>query len=312
MIDRIAASEVFLASVELGSISAAAERLNMSRAMASRYVAAVETWAGVRLLHRSTRHLSLTGAGEQLLPTLKTLVALSDRVAWPGIAQSDEPCGPLRVSLSVIAAQSLMGEAFASFMARYPRVQLELLATNERVNLIEERIDLAIRITNELDPQLICRPLGQCHSVLCAAPGYLAVHGHPSHPEQLAQHQCLTYTHFGPGQWTLYRDDEVCQVAVSGGLKTNEATLLMEALRWQGGIGMLPRFAVAPLLASGELETVLPEWAPKPLGMHALYSTRQHMPLALRALIDHLADVLAESAEAGPYHTASAVEKRIT
>lgn len=225
MIDRISASEVFLASVELGSISAAAERLDMSRAMASRYVAAVETWAGVRLLHRSTRHLSLTGPGEQLLPTLKTLVALSDRVAWPGIAQSDEPCGPLRVSLSVIAAQSLMGEAFASFMARYPRVQLELLATNERVNLIEERIDLAIRITNELDPQLICRPLGQCHSVLCAAPGYLAVHGRPTHPEQLAQHQCLTYTHFGPGQWTLHRDDEVCQVAVSGGAQDQRSYL---------------------------------------------------------------------------------------
>ncbi len=178
--DRIIAAEVFVRIAERGSMTAAAEALDMSRAMVTRYLAQMEQWAGARLLHRTTRRLSLTrgrrGNAGALPPH-----ARGRRPRWrlAASAGADEPRGLLRVACAQSLAQDVLASAVADYLRRHPPVAIDLHIGARPVNLVEERIDLAIRITNDLDPNLIARPLGRCDSVVCASPAYLAAHGTP-------------------------------------------------------------------------------------------------------------------------------------
>jgi len=166
--DRLTAAEVFITIVERGSMVAAAEALDMSRSMVTRYLAQMEDWAGTRLLHRSTRSLSLTAAGEQALQHCQQLLTVSHQLS-SGLTDSEEqPKGLLRISCSQFAAQHLLQSSLYQFQEQYPLVGFDLQIRNERVNLVEERIDLAIRVTNALDPNIIARPLGSCRSAICA------------------------------------------------------------------------------------------------------------------------------------------------
>ncbi len=157
----------------------------MSRAMVTRYLAQMESWAGARLLHRTTRKLGLTAPGQVTLLRCQQLVELADAVPLAADTQVDEPRGMLRIACSQSLALAVLAPAVTAYLQRYPGTSADLLIGNEAVDLVSERIDLAIRITNQLDPNVIARPLGQCASVVCAAPAYLAVHGTPSRPQEL-------------------------------------------------------------------------------------------------------------------------------
>ncbi|CRR27362.1 D-malate degradation protein R [Pseudomonas aeruginosa] len=168
---------------------------------------------------------------------------------------------------------------------------------------MEERIDLALRIANQLDPNLIARRLGECRSVICAAPDYLRRHGTPRRPEDLALHNCLTYSYFGRSLWQFERDGEPISVPVGGSLSANESTVLLEAAAAGAGISQQPLYSAAPLIRSGRLVALLPEWSPQVLGIHAVYASRRQMPPALRALLDFLVERMAADPhwdEAGP------------
>ncbi|WP_431478207.1 LysR family transcriptional regulator [Massilia eburnea] len=289
--DRIASANVFVAIAERGSLAGAAEALDMSRAMVTRYLAEMEQWAGARLLHRTTRRLGLTAAGEVTLARCRELLALAGAIPAAGDAGAGEPSGLLRVACAQFLAQTALADALANFLRRYPQVTLDLQVDNRAVNLVEQRIDLAIRITNALEPNQIARKLGECRSMLAAAPSYLAEHGVPAEPQDLARHNCLAYSYFGKSVWSLARDGEPPQeVPVGGSLSSNESMALLAAAGQGAGIAMQPRFVVQPLVAGGALVQVLPEWQPQALGIHAIYTSRQHMPPALRALLDYLAD----------------------
>lgn len=158
------------------------------------------------------------------------------------------------------------------------------------VNLVEQRIDLALRITNALEPNLIARRLAACASVVCAAPAYLAAHGTPRRAEDLAAHNCLTYNYFGKSLWQFTRAGADLSVPVGGNLSANESTVLMLATAQGAGISLQPLFAAAPLLAAGQLVALLPDCQPQEMGIHAVYTSRQHMAPALRALLDFLAE----------------------
>ena len=288
--DRLTAAEVFITIVERGSMVAAAEALDMSRSMVTRYLAQMEDWAGTRLLHRSTRSLSLTAAGEQALQHCQQLLTVSHQLS-SGLTDSEEqPKGLLRISCSQFAAQHLLQSSLYQFQEQYPLVGFDLQIRNERVNLVEERIDLAIRVTNDLDPNIIARPLGNCRSVICATPAYLQRVGTPLTPDQLSNHNCLLYANFGKSIWPLLRNDEPVNVAVKGNLSSNDTTILLRAALDHQGISMLPHISVTPYLASGELVSVLPEYEPQTMGIYAIYRSRSHMPKALRLLIDLLAE----------------------
>ncbi len=289
--DRIASANVFVTIAERGSLAGAAEALDMSRAMVTRYLAEMEQWAGARLLHRTTRRLGLTAAGEVTLARCRELLALAGAIPAAGDAGVGEPSGLLRVACAQFLAQTALADALANFLRRYPQVTLDLQVDNRAVNLVEQRIDLAIRITNALEPNQIARKLGECRSMLAAAPSYLAEHGVPAEPQDLARHNCLAYSYFGKSVWSLARDGEPPQeVPVGGSLSSNESMALLAAAGQGAGIAMQPRFVVQPLVAGGALVQVLPEWQPQALGIHAIYTSRQHMPPALRALLDYLAD----------------------
>ncbi|WP_282874114.1 LysR family transcriptional regulator [Pseudomonas peli] len=292
--DRLTATRVFVEVVERGSQTAAADALEMSRAMVSRYLGELETWVGARLLHRTTRKLSLTGAGEQLLGQCREMLAMAD--AMQSVSRADEaaPRGTLRIACSQSLAQAWLVHALDDFTRLYPQVSVDLLVGSQAVNLVEARIDLALRITNQLDPNLIARQLAVCRSVVCATPAYLARHGTPQRPEDLAQHNCLSYAYFGRSIWEFTRAGEPHAVAVSGNLSANESMVLLEAVLADIGISLQPRYSVGAHLRSGALVQLLPDYEPQQLGIHALYGTRRQMPPALRALLDFLIQRLAD------------------
>ncbi|MBM3116146.1 LysR family transcriptional regulator [Jeongeupia naejangsanensis] len=286
--DRITAAHVFVTIADRGSMIAAADALEMSRAMVSRYLAQMEDWAGVRLIQRTTRKLSLTDAGEAALQRSRALLELAGQMRET--AQDAGPRGLLRVSCAQSLGEATIAAAVCAFLARHPQVRVDLQVSSHAVHLVEERIDLAIRITNELDPNLVTRPLAGCDSVLCAAPAYLAAHGTPAHVDELARHHCLGYAYFGKSLWQFSRGDERFAVPVSSRFSANESNVLRAAAIAGAGISMQPRYAVAPQLASGKLVAVLQGFEPRRLGIHAVFASRRQMSPALRALLDFLID----------------------
>ncbi|WP_124983009.1 LysR family transcriptional regulator [Ralstonia solanacearum] len=290
--DRLTAAEVFVAIVDRGSLTAAADALDMSRAMVTRYLAQMETWSGARLLHRTTRRIGLTPAGEATLARCRQMLEIAGQMSVSAGPETDTPRGLLRVACAQVLAQQVLGEAVTAYLRRYPDTAIDLVVDNRTVNLVEERIDLAVRITNDLDPNLIARPLGTCESVVCAAPAYLTAHGTPRRVEDLAVHNCLTYSYFGKSLWrfTEAGTGEPAAVPVGGNLSANESMALLAAVKAGAGIGMQPAFAAAPLIASGQLVRLLPDHVPQALGIHGVYSSRRQMPAALRAMLDFLAE----------------------
>jgi DNA-binding transcriptional LysR family regulator len=286
--DRITAAEVFVAIVERGSMVSAAESLNMSRAMVTRYLSEMEKWSGARLLHRTTRKLSLTDAGENTLARCRKMLSVAAEMTSAGGSEDDALRGLLRLSCSQSFGQGAVAIAVTEFLRLHPQVNIDLQLESKAINLVEDRIDLALRITNDLDPNLIARPLAECASVICASPSYLAAHGTPQKPEDLALHNCLTYSYFGKSLWQLERHGEKLAIPVSGNLSANESQVLLTGAIEGAGIVMQPYYSAAPLISSGQLVALLPQWQPQTLGIYAIYASRRQMPAALRALLDFL------------------------
>lgn len=287
--DRLTAMRVFVEVATSGSFSATADRLEMSRAMVTRYVGEMEQWLQARLLQRTTRSVTLTDAGEHALRRCQQMLALSQDLEEETASTSEgELRGQLRVTCSVSFAFAQMGTAITDFLALHPELKIDLDASEGSLNLVEKRIDLAIRISAEPDPLLIGRPLARCDSALVASPGYLATHGTPGEPADLAAHRCLSYANFGKSVWQLTRGDEEARVAVTSHFSANEATTLMRAALAGGGIALQPTYLVNPYLRSGELQAVLPAWSLPVMTIHALYPSRRHLSPAVRALLDFL------------------------
>jgi DNA-binding transcriptional LysR family regulator len=305
--DRIRAMQVFTEVADRGSLTAAGDALDMSRAMVSRYLESLETWLGARLLHRTTRRVSLTDAGAEALLRCRQVLELTQDVQAAAGARSAAPTGTLRITTSNSFAQAHLASAVADFLQQHPGTQVELIALERAVNLVEERIDLAVRIGNQLDDTLVARRIATCRSVVCAAPAYLAAHKRPRSPEQLRAHQCLTHAHVGRTQWRLQREGETVKVPVTGPLQSNEVAVTRQAALDGLGIALLPTYFISDDLAQGRLERLLPAYEPETLGIHALYLSRRHQPLLLRAMVDFLAARF--SGEVAPWDRAAARPK---
>ncbi|MBW3759296.1 LysR family transcriptional regulator [Aeromonas jandaei] len=286
--DRLTALRVFVSVVEQGSLSGAGEKLDMSRAMVSRYLAELESWMGARLLHRTTRRLSLTGPGEEALNRARAMLALGEEMEQIAVKGDDAPKGQLRITSSYSLSEALLVGAANDYLAQYPGTAIDILLLDRTVNLVEERIDLAVRITNDLDPNLVARRLGTCHSVVCASPAYLANHPAPQKVQDLALHNCLTYTYFGKSLWEFNGPDGPESVPVSGNLSANISNLLLEATLGGAGISLQPSYSAQPYLERGELVPLLTQWQPKQLGVYGVYATRKQMSPLLRSFLDFL------------------------
>ncbi len=279
---------VFVTVVDLGSQSAAADHLDLSRPVVSRYLAELEDWVGARLLHRTTRKLSLTAAGGETLPRCRQLLDLCGDMQAAVSEPDDAPRGLLRLSVSTSFGQAQLGAAIAEYVKRYPLVTVDLQMLDRTVNLVDERIDLAIRTSNDLDPNLIARRLTVCRSVVCATPAYLHEHPAPQKVEDLARHNCLTHSYFGKSLWHFEENGEHVSVPVHGNITANEASTLMRVTLAGAGVAMLPSYQAGELIRSGELVRLLPHAEPRQMNIYAVYASRKHMPSALRSLLDFL------------------------
>lgn len=279
---------VFAEVARRGSFTAAAEHLEMSRVMVTRHVAALESWLQTRLLQRSTRRIALTEAGEVFLTQSRQMLELSAAMQERSGERDRAPRGQLRVTTSMSFGMAHLAAAVAEYLALYSDVSVDLLMVDRPVNLIEDRVDLAVRISGELDPNLVARRIAPCRSVVCASPAYLASRGIPRCPADLAEHNCLTYSRFGKSEWRFNAGGEECSVPVGGNLSANEATVLTQAARVGAGIALQPTYLAGPLIRSGELARLLPDWQPPDLVIWGVYLSRQHVPATLRTLLDFL------------------------
>ncbi len=200
--DRVIAAQVYNRICELGSLSAAARALGISRPMVSRYLEQMEKWAGARLVNRSTRKLTLTAAGEKVLQKTRTLSQISQEIEDQSV--KDLPSGTLRVACAHFTAMHIIVPVLPDLLQRYPQLRIELDVNNHPVSLVGERIDVAIRITDNPESGMIARRLGECRSVLCASPHYLASRGVPVQLEDLSRHNCLHYSFFAGQSWRFF------------------------------------------------------------------------------------------------------------
>ncbi|CAB3721942.1 MULTISPECIES: LysR family transcriptional regulator [Achromobacter] len=290
--DRLKAMQVFVEVADRGSLSAAAVHLDMSRAMVSRYLAEMEQWVGVRLLHRTTRRLSLTPAGAETLPRCRQMLDMVGDLHSAVATPEDTPRGLLRITTSMSFGARHLAPAVTDYVKRHPGTSVDLMLVERAVNLVEERVDLAVRITNDLDPNLIARKLAVCRSVVCASPEYLAREGVPARVEDLSLRNCLTHSYFGKSLWRFERDGEPVDVPVGGSISANEVSVLCSAAVEGAGIAMLPTYYAAEYIASGKLQVILPQCKPQELGIYGVYASRRQMPLILRSMMDYLAERL--------------------
>ena len=292
--DRLTAAKVFVDVATSGSFTATADRLEMSRPMVTRYIEAMESWLNARLLHRTTRKVSLTTAGEDCLEEvklwLKQAESLGDLANTGG-----ELSGTIRLATSMSFGYSQVVPVIQQFLALHPKVSIDVDLQDSVTDLTDSQIDIAIRIASTPDPSLIGKPIALCESVIVASPHYLANSEPISTPGDLTQHSCLGYKNFQQHVWHLTKADLQQSVEVSCRLTANEATTLLNAALCHGGLAMQPTYLVSQYLKNGQLKQVLPDWKPDDMTVYVLYSSRKHMRPAVRALIDYLSDYFATS-----------------
>lgn len=288
--DRILAIKVFLTIAETGSFTATAERLDLSKPMVSRAVALLEDWFKARLLQRTTRKVSLTEAGEQALEYCRRITELTNNIEQDFLARSGELSGTLRIAANPSFGGSHLLRALQNFMARHPKLHIQLLLSDQKADLVESRIDLALRFTHHVEPGLVARRLNHIHSLLIATPDYLARHGTPATPHDLARHRYLAHANVNQKTWRFFRDGEETALELSSPFSVNDSNALLNCVLSGGGIAMLPKYMINEHLAQGRLKTVLTDWTLPVYTLYALYLSRHRLPLAVRSLLDYLAE----------------------
>ena len=289
--DNLTDVAVFVRVVERGSFTLAAQDLGLSRAVVSKYLSRLEERLGARLLHRTTRRLSLTEAGAALFEASRGALERIEE-AEAAVAQfQSEPRGRLRVSAPMSFGILHLGPAIAEFARANPKITLDMRLDDRFVNLVEEGIDVAVRIGTLTDSSLVARKLATTRAVACASPAYLAQFGEPETPEDLAAHNCLIYSYLSSANvWRFTTPDgRELPVAVNGTFRINNGIVLAEAAVAGHGILLTPAFYVGPLLRQGKLKQILTRYKVRELGIHAVYPQRDHVPPKVRAFVDFLA-----------------------
>ncbi|WP_191603232.1 LysR family transcriptional regulator [Marinomonas algicola] len=285
--DRLTAAKVFIDVAHSNSFTATAEKLTMSRPMVTRYIEAMEDWLGTRLLHRTTRKISLTTAGEDALKEIETWVKQADHIESL-TSDSHSLSGSIRITTSMSFGVNQLLPAIQDFMTLHPKIQINIELEDSVTDMTEQSIDLAIRISSTPHPSLIGKPIAICQSVLVASPKYLSNHSKIMTPSDLKQHDCLGYKNHERYVWNLSKKDQFEAITVNCRLSANEATVLLNAALNHAGLTLQPTYLANTYIKSGQLEVVLPDWKPNDLKIYALYSSRKHLLPSVRALIDHL------------------------
>ncbi|HVJ61148.1 MAG TPA: LysR family transcriptional regulator [Tahibacter sp.] len=288
--DKLQAMQLFVRVVESGSYTAAADQMEISRALASKLVQGLEDQLGVRLLHRTTRKLSLTEAGENYYQRVSEILSELSLAEAQAAEMQAEPRGRLRVAAPMSFAIHHLGAAVAEFQQRHPRIELELNLNDRQVDLVDEGFDMAIRIARLADSSLVARRITPCRLVLAASPAYLSRHEPLTEPEQLSQHNFLSYTLTSRNEIFLARENERRTVPISGGLRVNNGDVIAQAAVAGLGICLSPTFLAWKLLKAGDLVRILPGWEIPDIAVSAVYPAGRAVPAKTRSLIDFLVE----------------------
>jgi DNA-binding transcriptional LysR family regulator len=281
--------QVFARVAELNSFSAVAQQLGVARSVVTRQVAGLEQHLGVKLMARSTRRLTLTSAGAAYLEKCRVILNLVES-AETGIAEQRHVArGHIRVSLPLSFGLRRMVPLLLDFAREHPEVSLDMDYTDRRVNLIEEGVDLAIRITSRLGPNEVARKMGVIHMHTVASPDYLARFGRPRHPSELAQHECLGYTMGGTtGSWTYRVEAGWVNFPVQSRITASNGDAITEAAAQGLGITIQPDFVAEPFLEQGRVQKILEEFAMPELGIYAMLPGNRQVPHRVRVLMDYI------------------------
>lgn len=283
------ALQTFVRIADSGSLSAAARATGRSLPAVSRSLAQLESELGVRLLHRTTRSIHLTDAGAQYLERCRRILADLDE-ANASISDAVRAlAGPITLTAPILFGHKHAAPVITEFLAAHPGVSVNLALTDRNVNLVEEGIDLAIRIGALEDSGLVARKLGTVRRVACASPAYLKRRGTPKTPKDLADHTCLLFSGLSPTPYWEFRDSgKPLQIRVQGILSSNHGPSVIEAAR--GGLGIIVAlsYQVQELVAAGELRVLLQRYEPEPIPVNAVLPSGRLQPARVRALAELL------------------------
>ena len=292
--NRFDAMQLFVNVAELGSFAAAAARLGVARSVVTRQIAALEEHLGVKLMTRSTRRLTLTSAGQAFLEKSRVILDLVESAETEAMADSLAPRGQLRLGVPLSFGLRYLVPLLLEFAQTYPSIGLSTDFSDGRHNLVEEGIDLAIRISARLAPGDIARKLGTCRLMAIATPDYLTRHGRPMHPSELAGHACIGYSLQAQGlPWSFLIDGQVVDVPLAFRLQANNGDALAEAAARGLGIAVVPDFIAFDYLAGDRVVTLLEEFEPPEMGIYALLPSNRYIPQRVRVLIEFLSARLA-------------------
>lgn len=290
--DRLDSMRMFLRVAELGSFSAVAQQMDLARSVVTRQIAALEAHLGVKLIARSTRRLSLTSAGAAYLEKCRVILNLVEE-AETGLADDRQALrGQIRISAPLSFGLKNLAPLLLDFAAAHPGIILDMDYSDRRANLIDEGIDLAIRITDKLNPSDVARRLGTIRLSVIASPDYLARHGQPRHPSELLHHECLGYTLVPLASWQFIVDGQVKGFPIRSRIQANNGEVLLEAATRGFGIACHPTFITADAVAAGRVREILTDYPIPEVGLYAVLPGNRHVPLRVRALTDYLAERL--------------------
>jgi LysR family transcriptional regulator for bpeEF and oprC len=294
-VDKLLAMEVFARTVEAGVLGRAADSLGIPKSTATTLLQRLEAQLGVRLLNRTTRRVSPTADGAAYYERCRAI--LDDiRDSEEALArQHGAPRGRLRVDVPTLMARQVFVPALPQFFEAYPDIELALASSERRADLIEEGVDCAVWSGEIADSSLVARRVGFLYYATCASPAYLAKHGRPMHPGQLADHRCINHLLRGSGespQWVFSKGEARVEARLSGNIAVDDENSYVAAAEAGLGIAQIPAFVLKDAMERGTLELVLGDWFPEPLPLHVVYPQRRHLSGKVRVFVDWVAELL--------------------
>ncbi|WP_367256357.1 LysR family transcriptional regulator [Pseudomonas sp. stari2] len=290
--DRLAAMETFVYVVETGSFSAAARRLNIGQPAVSKTIAQLETRLGVRLLLRSTRGLTPTEAGLAFFERARRALEEADEADNAARGTASGLSGNLRISTAVTFGRMHVVPHLGPFLDQHPQLNVDLLLDDQNINLVEEGIDVALRLGPLSDSGLTVRKIAECRRVVLGTPAYFASHGEPTGPADLTRHRAVIYNRGGGTTWHFNKDGEEQSVAVNGRLRVSAAEGLREAVLAHQGLGLGSEWMFAPELASGVVKAVMSDWVLPKQELWAVFPTGRMASAKARAFVEYVQGLL--------------------
>mgnify|MGYP003385678365 CR=1 FL=1 len=286
--DTLDGLKTVIAVVETSSFTAASERLGISKALVSKYVGEVESNLGIRLFNRTTRQLALTDAGRRYYQESVTLLEGYNTLVDNVTGEQIKPRGLLRISAPVTFGEMKLSSLLPKFLTLYPDLKIELILTNSAIDMLEEGIDVRIRIGGVDDSNMIARHLKTFPLILCASPEYIQEYGLPKTPQQISEHNCIIDSNFRIGkQWPFISPQgQANTVDVTSALAVNSPQAVREIAIAHGGIAMTPDFIVEDAINDGRLISILPEYTTLEFGLYAIYPHRKYVAKKVRCFID--------------------------